>query len=131
MATTERAKPEFKVIGTRPIRHDGVDKVLGRAQFGADVKLPGLLHGAVLRSPHAHARIVRIDTSKAEAAPGVATVMTSADLPRAESEMLDLGEETANAKFASERIMAKDKAIYRAIRSRRSRRWTRTRRSRR
>ena len=91
MATTERAKPEFKVIGTRPIRHDGVDKVLGRALFGADVKLPGLLHGAVLRSPHAHARIVRIDTSKAEAAPGVAAVMTSADLPQAESEMLDLG----------------------------------------
>ena len=112
MATTERAKPEFKVIGTRPIRHDGVDKVLGRALFGADVKLPGLLHGAVLRSPHAHARIVRIDTSKAEAAPGVAAVMTSADLPQAESEMLDLGEETANAKFASERIMAKDKAVY-------------------
>ena len=52
MATTESTKPTYKVIGTRPIRHDGMDKVLGRAVYGADVKLPGLLHGAVLRSPH-------------------------------------------------------------------------------
>ena len=47
----------FKVIGTRPIRHDGVDKVTGRARYGADITLPGLLHGKVLRSPHPHARI--------------------------------------------------------------------------
>ena len=54
---------EFDVIGKRPIRPDGVDKVTGRAQYGADINLAGLLHGKVLRSPHAHARIKSIDTS--------------------------------------------------------------------
>ena len=62
---------EYKVIGTRPIRHDGVDKVTGRALYGADVQMAGLLHGRVLRSPHAHARIRGIDPSKALALPGV------------------------------------------------------------
>lgn len=78
--------PEHKVIGTRPIRHDGVDKVTGRASFGADLRLPGMLYGAVLRSPHAHARIVSIDTKPAEALPGVKAVVTAADLPRLETE---------------------------------------------
>ncbi len=55
--------PLYKVIGTRPIRPDGVDKVTGRALYGTDVRLPGMLYGAVLRSPHAHARILSIDTS--------------------------------------------------------------------
>ena len=53
----------FEFVGTRPIRHDGMDKVTGRASFGADISLPGMLHGAVVRSPHAHARILSIDTS--------------------------------------------------------------------
>ena len=48
---------EYNVVGSRPIRHDGTDKVTGRAQYGADINLPGLLHGKILRSPHAHARI--------------------------------------------------------------------------
>src|SRR5579883_2850509 len=65
---------EMTVVGTRPIRHDGADKVTGRALYGADVQMAGLLHGAVLRSPHAHARILRIDTSKAEALEGVLAV---------------------------------------------------------
>jgi len=65
MATAD--KPKYKVIGTRPIRHDGVDKVTGRAQYGADIKLTGMIYGVVKRSPHAHARILSIDTSKAEA----------------------------------------------------------------
>lgn len=55
----------YKVIGTRPIRHDGVDKVTGRALYGADLRLTGCLQGAVLRSPHAHARIGAIRTEKA------------------------------------------------------------------
>ncbi len=58
---------EFDVVGTRPIRHDGADKVTGRALYGADFTMAGLIHGAILRSPHAHARIKSIDTSKAEA----------------------------------------------------------------
>ena len=66
---------EFKAIGTSPIRPDGVDKVTGRAQFGADLNLPNMLYGKVLRSPHAHARIVRVDVSKARAIPGVLSLI--------------------------------------------------------
>ena len=69
MVTTD--KPQYSVIGTRPVRPDGVDKVTGRAQYGADIRLTGMLFGKVKRSPHAHAVIKRIDTSKAEALPGV------------------------------------------------------------
>ncbi len=71
----------FKQVGTRPLRPDGVDKVTGRAKYGADFNAPGQLVGLVLRSPHAHARIKKIDTSKAEKLPGVKAVITSADLP--------------------------------------------------
>src|SRR5688572_33295715 len=72
---------EFKYVGTRPIRHDGVDKVTGRANYGADFSLPGMLHGVVVRSPHAHARIVSIDTTAAEAVAGVKAVITGHHLP--------------------------------------------------
>src|SRR5690349_15443440 len=66
-------------IGTRPIRHDGVDKVTGRANYGADIAVPGMLYGAVVRSPHAHARIVSIDTSRAAKLPGVKAIVTGDD----------------------------------------------------
>ena len=82
MVISEHPASEYAVIGTRPIRHDGLDKVTGRAVYGADIHLAGLVYGAVLRSPYPHARIVSIDTSKAEAAPGVLAVMTGADVPR-------------------------------------------------
>ena len=59
-------KSDYKVIGTRPIRHDGYDKVTGRAQYGADIKLPGMIYGDVFRSPHDHAKIKNIDNSKSE-----------------------------------------------------------------
>ena len=72
---------KYRVIGTRPVRPDGVDKVTGRAVYGADVQLPRMAHGKVLRSPHAHARIKSIDTSKAAALPGVLAVITAADFP--------------------------------------------------
>jgi CO/xanthine dehydrogenase Mo-binding subunit len=72
---------EFKSVGTRPLRPDGVDKVTGRARYGADFNMPGQLVARVLRSPHAHARIVRIDTSRAEALKGVKAVVTAADMP--------------------------------------------------
>ena len=72
---------DFKVIGTRVPRPDGVDKVTGRAKYGADAYAPGQLVGLVLRSPHAHARIKSINTSKAEKVPGVKAVLTSEDLP--------------------------------------------------
>jgi len=72
----------FRVIGRRTPKVDALDKVTGRAQFGADVALPRMLVGKVLRSPYAHARITRIDTSKAQTLPGVKTVITGDDLPR-------------------------------------------------
>ena len=62
---------EFASVGTRPIRPDGMDKVTGRARYGADINMAGQLVGRILRSPHAHATIRRIDISKAEKLPGV------------------------------------------------------------
>ena len=105
-------KPKYKVIGTRPIRHDGVDKVTGRAQYGADVKLTGMLHGAILRSPHAHARIKSIDTSHAEALPGVRAVVTSADLPKQGDRIVELGEGAVNMRHLSANVMAREKVLY-------------------
>ena len=84
-------KKEYKVIGTRPIRHDGVDKVTGRALYGADFQTAGLLHGRVLRSPHAHAWIKSIDTSRAEAYPGVKAVVTAKDFPEVGDTIANLG----------------------------------------
>ena len=112
MATTERTQPEYKVIGTRPIRPDGLDKVTGRAVYGADIKLPGLIAGAVLRSPHAHARIKRIDSSKAAAVPGVLAVVTGDDMPIAESKLVDLGETVEDSSYASDKLMARAKVDY-------------------
>ena len=94
---------EYNVVGTRPVRHDGYDKVTGKAQYGADVSLPGLMWGQVVRSPHAHARIVSIDTSKAEAHPEVVAVVTAADFP----DYSDAGVETT-----SQNILASGKVLY-------------------
>lgn len=107
------SKPKYKVLGTRPIRHDGVDKVTGRAVYGADVQLPGMLAGQVLRSPHAHARIVTIDTSAAEALAGVLAVITSADFPDPENKTADLGEGAVNLAHLSANILARGKVVYR------------------
>ena len=82
----------FKVVGTRPIRPDGVDKVTGRARFGADYNLPGQLVGRVLRSPHPHARIKRIDASKAAKLPGVKAIVTRDDFRDQASEFVPAGE---------------------------------------
>jgi CO/xanthine dehydrogenase Mo-binding subunit len=103
---------KFKVIGTRPIRHDGVDKVTGRAKYGADISLPGLLHGKVLRSPHAHARIKSIDASAALALPGVKAVITSADFPELAPGMVQMGELPMNPRYLSMNMMAQDKVLY-------------------
>ena len=72
---------EFNVVGTNPIRHDGMDKVTGKARYGVDRDIPVMLFGKVLRSPHPHARIKSIDASKAEALTGVFAVVTAADIP--------------------------------------------------
>ena len=78
MALDTRPKREFKLVGTRPPRPDGVDKVTGRALYGADTTAPGMLTGAILRSPHAHARIRSLDVSAAEKLAGVKAVVTFA-----------------------------------------------------
>lgn len=102
----------YRVIGSRPLRPDGIDKVTGRAVYGADVQLPGLLFGMVLRSPHAHARIRSIDTSKAEALPGVKAIATAKDLPAAKDKVEDLGEGAINLKYLSDNVLAHEKALY-------------------
>jgi CO/xanthine dehydrogenase Mo-binding subunit len=102
----------YKVIGSRPLRPDGIDKVTGRAIYGADVKLPGMLYGKVLRSPHAHARIVSIDASAALALRGVRTVITAQDLPAIGDKIADLGESTVNLRYASNNVLAHEKVLY-------------------
>ena len=103
---------KYKSIGTRPIRHDGEDKVTGRAQYGGDVHFPDLLHGKVLRSPHAHARIKSIDTSKAEALPGVKGVVTGSALTQLEEKVVASGEGVENLRYMSERILARDRVRF-------------------
>lgn len=110
--TVDDNKDAYAVIGKNPLRHDGTDKVTGRAQYGADIRLPGMLYGAMLRSPHAHARILSIDTSKAETYPGVRAVVTAKDLPDVESKIADLGEGTINLRHQSNNVLAKDKVLY-------------------
>ena len=107
-SSTEAPKRPYKVVGTRPIRHDGVDKVIGKALYGADMHLPGLLYGAVLRSPHAHARIKSINTSKAEAHPDVAAVATFSDLIPTPP----VPQQVVLGKMPSTNILAKDKVFY-------------------
>ena len=109
---TTETKADYNVVGTRPIRPDGVDKVTGRARYGADIALPGMLYGRIKRSPHAHARIVSIDTSKAEALDGVKCVITHADLPGATDEIVDLGESVAPYKWVLENVLASEKVLY-------------------
>ncbi len=105
-------KKEYKVVGTRPIRHDGVDKVTGRALYGADFQAAGLLHGRVLRSPHAHARIKSIDTTRAEAYPGVKAVITAKDFPQVGNTIADLGEGAVRLKDLQDNVLAGEKALY-------------------
>jgi CO/xanthine dehydrogenase Mo-binding subunit len=101
----------FTAIGTRPIRHDGVDKVTGRANYGADFTLPGMLHGAVVRSPHAHARIVSIDTIDAERVPGVRAVVTGKDFALTDAK-LGMGEGAMDLHDMSDNLLARDKVLY-------------------
>jgi CO/xanthine dehydrogenase Mo-binding subunit len=102
----------YKWVGTRPDRPDGIDKVTGRARFAADFNLPGQLVGKVLRSPHPHARIRAIDTSAAEALPGVKAVVTSKDFPDQENLIVPAGEMQVNLRDVTRNIMAREKALY-------------------
>src|ERR1700686_3090249 len=105
-------KAALRVVGTRPIRPDGVDKVIGRATFGADTVMPGMLWGKVKRSPHGHARIKSINFDKALALPGVKAVVTSADFLEIPSEEAFVGEGPMNFRDLSYNCMARGKVLY-------------------
>ena len=103
----------YNVIGTRPIRHDGTDKVTGRAKYGADTHTSGVLIGKTLRSPHAHARILSIDTGAARALPGVKAVMTGADLAmHYEDKVANIGEGSVSLPHLVTNVLASDKVLY-------------------
>ena len=91
----------YKVVGTQPVRHDGVDKVTGRAKYGVDASMPGMVWGKVLRSPHARARIISIDTSRAETADGILAVTTGSDYP-----------DTGPSDYMDERAIARNRVTY-------------------
>jgi len=97
----------FKWVGTRPIRPDGLDKVTGKARFGADLVLPNMIEAAIARSPHAHARIVSIDTTAAESMPGVQAVITGADFP----DLKEAGAKQPDV-FQAAKVMARDKVLF-------------------
>ena len=103
---------ELKWVGTRAVRPDGVDKVTGRARFGADIHVPGMVVGKVLRSPHAHARIKSIDTSAAQALAGVKAVVTRDDFEDQPSEFVPAGEMVINYRDVVRNVMAREKVLY-------------------
>src|SRR5438874_9877657 len=102
----------FKWVGTRPIRPDGVRKATGRALYAADYTMAGALVGKILRSPHAHARIRSIDTSKAAALPGVRAVITAKDFPDQKFEYIGPERVAVNFWHVTRNVMAREKALY-------------------
>jgi xanthine dehydrogenase molybdenum-binding subunit len=113
MSTASEQAQEFKVIGTRPVRHDGIEKVIGRAKYGADYSLPEMLWAKVLRSPHAHARIKSINTEKALKHPGVKAVITYKDLPpQPDVGYRYSGSMPYNQHHLIENLIARDKVLY-------------------
>jgi len=104
--------PENKWIGKRTIRPDGADKVTGRAAYAADTNMPGMIWGKVLRSPHAHARIKKIDTSKAEALPGVKAVITSQDIVDFPIDKGPVMLGIQDMRWMCRNVMARDKALF-------------------
>ena len=103
MALDQLKKTSFKVVGTRPTRPDGIEKVTGQAKFGADIYVAGMLHGVILRSPHAHARIKKIDISALKKDSSVKAIVTRKDFAS------NLTGENWNI---LENIMAGEKALY-------------------
>tara|TARA_Y100000588_G_scaffold13339_1_gene14368 strand:+ start:9784 stop:12078 length:2295 start_codon:yes stop_codon:yes gene_type:complete len=109
------AQTKYNVVGTRPVRHDGADKVTGRAQYGADFQTASLQFGAILRSPHAHAKIKSIDTSKADAYPGVMATVTAKDFPdtdASDDQHVKLGELSTSLGYLRDNILASTKVLY-------------------
>ena len=103
---------KYKQIGSRPIRHDGLDKVTGRARFGADYTLPGMLWGVFVRSPHAHAKILSIDSSRAESVPGVHAVITAADFPDVPMDWIPAGSTGLDFGANARTVLAREKVLF-------------------
>ena len=104
---------EYKTVGKRAERQDAYDKVTGKARYGADVNLPGLLHGKIVRSPHSHARILSIDSKKAMDIPGVHAVITGYDLPVLPGKVSEMPEGAmVNMGFWGQNVLAREKALY-------------------
>ena len=112
MVETLRAKP-YRVVGTRPVRPDGTDKVIGRAGFGADVRQQGMLYGRVKRSPHAHAVIKGIDSTKALALDGVHAVITAADFPDPGDVVVTTVRGPTPLRWQRDRVIASHKVLHR------------------
>ena len=102
---------DYKYVGSRPVRPDGVDKVTGRAQFGADLNLPNMIYGRILRSPHAHAKVISVDVSKALAMDGVYAAVSGADFPAPAGGALG-GEGGGTGEDVAKNVMARDKVLY-------------------
>ena len=112
MSTSIKKEKPYRIIGTTPIRHDGYEKVTGKAKYGADTDLPGMIYGKILRSPHAHANIVSINTKKAEAIAGVKAIVTAKDFPLLMNSDLDFSQVQRNPRMIAENTLAKDKVFY-------------------
>ena len=112
MSTSIKKEKPYRVIGTTPIRHDGYEKVTGKAKYGADTDLPGMIYGKILRSPHAHANIISINTKKAEAIAGVKAIVTAKDFPLLMNSDLDFSQVQRNPRMIAENTLAKDKVFY-------------------
>ncbi len=107
------AKTTYKWIGSSPVRPDGVDKVTGRANFGADHSEPGMIYGKVLRSPIAHGRIQSIDLAPALQIPGVLAAMCGDDFPDADAiQGMSSGESPADMRDIARNVMAREKVLY-------------------
>ena len=103
---------EYQHIGQRTIRPDGFDKVTGKANYGADLSLPGMIWGAILRSPHAHAKITALDVSQAEAHPDVFAVATYQDFPSVNAEALAAGTARKDLVDTAANVLADTKVLY-------------------
>jgi len=113
MTKADKREDRLRVVGTTPMRPDGLEKVTGRATFADDIHLPRMLHGKVLRSPHAHAAIKSIDTCQAAALPGVHAVVTGADFPEPATPVETLGEGgPVDMADLADNCIAKTKALY-------------------
>ena len=112
-AVEANAAPVLKVIGRRLPRVDARERVTGEARYPADIALPGMVHARLLRSPHAHARIVRIDTTRAAALSGVLAVVSATDFPELPvGAMIPMGETGYDMWMVAQINMARRKVFW-------------------